>query len=85
MLNVKAQHLNGESLERLYLKETTTAVTTAEVLKRIQSTISHPSVRAAQTNSVISLLLVQLATILKEQNHPNNFKNTGTFSGITKQ
>jgi hypothetical protein len=76
MLNVKVLHLNGERLGRLYLKETTTPVTTAEILKRIQSTISHPSVRAAQTNSVISLLLAQLATILKEQKVPNDFKKT---------
>ena len=63
---------DGESLERSYLNETTTPATTVEFLQLIQSTISHPSTKAAQMNSVISLLLAQIATTLKAQKLSNN-------------
>jgi hypothetical protein len=63
---------DGESLERSSLNETTTPVTTVELLQLIRSTISHPSIKGAQMNSVISLLLVQLATIVKAQKPNKN-------------
>ena len=63
---------DGESLERSYSNETTTPATTVEFLQLIQSTISHPSTKAAQMNSVISLLLVHIATTLKAQRPSNN-------------
>ena len=62
---------DGESLERSSLNETTTPVTTVEFLQLIRSTISHPSIKGAQMNSVISLLLAHIATTLKAQ-RPNN-------------
>ena len=66
------QHV-GENLEHLYLNETTTPATTVELLQLIRSIISHPSIKGAQMNSVISLLLANIATTLKDQ-RPN--KNT---------
>jgi hypothetical protein len=66
------QHV-GENSEHSYLNETTTPATTVELLQLIQSIISHPSIRGAQMNSVISLLLANIATTLKAQ-RPN--KNT---------
>jgi hypothetical protein len=44
---------DGESLERSSLNETTTPVTTVELLQLIRATISHPSTKAAPMNSVI--------------------------------
>jgi ATP-dependent Clp protease ATP-binding subunit ClpA len=64
---------DGESLEHSSLNETTTPATTVEFLQLIQSIISHPSIKGAQMNSVISLLLANIATTLKAQ-RPN--KNT---------
>ena len=66
------QHV-GENSEHSYLNETTTPATTVELLQLIQSIISHPSIKGAQMNSVISLLLANIATTLKAQ-RPN--KNT---------
>lgn len=66
------QHV-GENLEHSYLNETTTPATTVELLQLIRSIISHPSIKGAQMNSVISLLLANIATTLKDQ-RPN--KNT---------
>ena len=66
------QHV-GENLEHLYSNETTTPATTVELLQLLQSIISHPSTKGAQMNSVISLLLANIATTLKAQ-RPN--KNT---------
>jgi hypothetical protein len=66
------QHV-GENLDYLYLNETTTPATTVELLQLIRSIISHPSIKGAQMNSVISLLLANIATTLKAQK-PN--KNT---------
>jgi hypothetical protein len=66
------QHV-GENSEHSYLNETTTPATTVELLQLIQSIISHPSIKGAQMNSVISLLLANIATTLKAQK-PN--KNT---------
>jgi hypothetical protein len=63
---------DGESFERSSLNETTTPVTTVELLQLIRATISHPSTKAAPMNSVISLLLVQLATIVKAQRPSKN-------------
>ena len=63
---------DGESLERSSLNETTTPATTVEFLQLIQSTISHPSTKAAPMNSVISLLLAHIATTLKAQRPSNN-------------
>ena len=60
------QHV-GENLEHLYLNETTTPATTVELLQLLQSIISHPSTKGAQMNSVISLLLANIATTLKAQ------------------
>jgi hypothetical protein len=71
-LDVMVQHQDGESSEHLYLNETTTPATTVELLQLIRATISHPSTKGAQMNSVISLLLVQLATTLKAQKPNNN-------------
>ena len=66
------QHV-GENSEHSYLNETTTPATTVELLQLIRSIISHPSIKGAQMNSVISLLLANIATTLKDQ-RPN--KNT---------
>ena len=66
------QHV-GENSDSLYLNETTTPATTVELLQLIRSIISHPSIKGAQMNSVISLLLANIATTLKAQ-RPN--KNT---------
>ena len=66
------QHV-GENSEHSYLNETTTPATTVELLQLIRSIISHPSIKGAQMNSVISLLLANIATTLKAQ-RPN--KNT---------
>ena len=63
---------NGEHLDKPYLNETTTPATTVELLQLILATISHPSTKAAPMNSVISLLLVQLATIVKAQKPSKN-------------
>ena len=63
---------DGESLERSYSNETTTPATTVELLQLIRATISDPSTKAAPMNTVISLLLVQLATIVKAQKPNNN-------------
>jgi hypothetical protein len=63
---------DGESSEHSYLNETTTPATTVELLQLILATISHPSTKGAPMNSVISLLLVQLATIVKAQKPNNN-------------
>ena len=63
---------DGESSEHSYLNETTTPATTVEFLQLIRSTISHPSTKGAQMNSVISLLLAQIATTLKAQKPNNN-------------
>ena len=63
----------GENSDYSYLNETTTPATTVELLQLIQSIISHPSIKGAQMNSVISLLLANIATTLKAQ-RPN--KNT---------
>ena len=63
---------DGESLERSSLNETTTPATTVEFLQLIRSTISHPSIKGAQMNSVISLLLAHIATTLKAQRPSNN-------------
>ena len=63
---------DGESLEHSSLNETTTPVTTVEFLQLIRSTISHPSIKGAQMNSVISLLLAHIATTLKAQRPSNN-------------
>ncbi len=65
------QHV-GENSDYSYLNETTTPATTVELLQLIQSIISHPSTKAAQMNSVISLLLVNLATTVKAQKLSNN-------------
>jgi hypothetical protein len=65
------QHV-GENLEHSYLSETTTPATTVELLQLIQSIISHPSIKGAQMNSVISLLLANIATTLKAQRPSNN-------------
>ena len=69
---------DGESLERSSLNETTTPVTTVEFLQLIQSTISHPSIKGAQMNSVISLLLVQIATTLKAIEQKTSTSKTET-------
>ena len=71
-LDVMVQHQDGENSEHLYLNETTIPATTVELLQLIRATISHPSTKGAQMNSVISLLLVQLATTLKAQKPNNN-------------
>ncbi len=65
------QHV-GENSDCMYLNETTTPVTTVELLQLIQSIISHPSTKAAQMNSVISLLLANIATTVKGQKLNNN-------------
>jgi hypothetical protein len=65
------QHV-GENLEHSYLNETTTPATTVELLQLIQSIISHPSIKGAQMNSVISLLLANIATTLKAQRPSKN-------------
>ena len=65
------QHV-GENSDYSYSNETTTPATTVELLQLIQSIISHPSIKGAQMNSVISLLLVNLATTVKAQKPNNN-------------
>jgi hypothetical protein len=65
------QHV-GENSEHSYLNETTTPATTVELLQLIQSIISHPSIKGAQMNSVISLLLANIATTLKAQRPSKN-------------
>ena len=71
------QHV-GENLESQYLNETTTPATTAELLKLIQSIISHPSIKAAQMTTLISLLLAQLATTVKVIGLKNDTSKTET-------
>ncbi len=66
------QHQDGVNLEHLFSNETTTPATTVELLQLILAIISHPCTKAAQMNSVISLLLVKLATIVKAQKLNNN-------------
>ena len=65
------QHV-GENSDYSYLNETTTPATTVELLQLIQSIISHPSIKGAQMNSVISLLLANIATTVKAQKPNNN-------------
>jgi hypothetical protein len=65
------QHV-GENSEHSYSNETTTPATTVELLQLIQSIISHPSIKGAQMNSVISLLLANIATTLKAQRPSKN-------------
>jgi len=77
------QHV-GENLELQYLNETTTPVTTAELLKLIQSIISHPSTRAAQITNLISLLLVQLAITVKVLELKNDTLKTETGNTSVK-
>jgi len=69
---------DGESLEHSYLNETTTPATTVEFLQLIQSTISHPSTKAAPMTSIISLLLVHIATTVKALELKNNTLKTET-------
>jgi len=71
------QHV-GERLDFTYLNETTTPATTAELLKLIRAIISHPSTKAAQMTSLISLLLVQLATTVKALELKNDTLKTET-------
>ena len=71
------QHV-GERLDSTYLNETTTPATTAELLKLIQSIISHPSIKAAQMTTLISLLLAQLATTVKAIGLKNDTLKTET-------
>ena len=71
------QHV-GERLDSTYLNETTTPVTTAELLKLLQSIISHPSTKAAQMTTLISLLLAQLATTVKAIGLKNDTLKTET-------
>ena len=56
------QHINGEELDKQYYNETTTPATTADYLKLLTSITSHPSVKAGQMNSVISLVLAKTDT-----------------------
>ena len=69
---------NGEHLDKPYLNETTTPVTTVEFLQLLQSTISHPSSKGATTTQIISLLLVQIATTLKAIEQKNSTLKTET-------
>ena len=70
---------NGELLDKPYLNETTTPVTTVEFLQLLRSTISHPSSKAATTTQIISLLLVQIATTLKAIEQKNSTLKTETI------
>jgi hypothetical protein len=61
-----------------YSNEITTPATTVEFLQLIQSTISHPSTKAAPMTSIISLLLVHIATTVKALELKNNTSKTET-------
>ena len=65
------QHV-GENSDYLSSNETTTPATTAEFLQLIRAIISHPSIKGAQMNSVISLLLANIATTVKAQRPSKN-------------
>lgn len=69
---------NGEHLDKPYLNEITTPVTTVEFLQLIRATISHPSSKGATIHQVISLLLAQIATTLKAIEQKNNTLKTET-------
>jgi hypothetical protein len=60
------QQQDGERLDSQYLREITVPATTAELIQLTRSIISHPSTKAATITSLISLLLVQLATTVKD-------------------
>lgn len=62
------QQTNGVNYDNEYLNETTSPATTVEYLQLLTSITSHPSVKVASMNSVISLVLAKTATFLKEQN-----------------
>ena len=69
---------NGEHLDKPYLNETTTPATTVEYLQLLQSTILHPSSKGATIHQIISLHLVQIATILKAIEQKNSTLKTET-------
>ena len=69
---------NGEHSDKPYSNETTTPATSVEFLQLLQSTISHPSTKAATTTQIISLLLVQIATTLKAIEQKNSTSKTET-------
>ena len=69
------QQTNGVNLDDEYLNETTTPATTVEYLQLLTSITSHPSVKVAPMNSIISLVLAKTATYLKEQNQLKSSSN----------
>ena len=76
MLNVMDQQQDGVSYENKYSNETTTSASTVEVLKQIQSIISHPSSRVGQMTQQILWQVARDAITAKVRELRNNTSET---------